>query len=279
MQQIGGNTYSLVGLDTNVMSEVIRDTPDARAGFFSLFSAGYVPCFSGPSLFELRRRPEIYDQFIDFFDVCPCAMLKGEEQLFDDELAAYPDPTAIDPIIMGFSHINTSRGTNLRNLMDVCFQDPTTLGREQAWSTGLQDELLGDWLELKPNFTPKGRRFLPTDGLRFVKTVTQQQVAFRAPEWTEAQRVSGRAIQHVAFPSLRMTQWTVYFRLYATDRRTPERQDVFDTLISTPAPYLDAVVTENFQAHIYEQVKKLDPALQHLKVFTLKGLRAAGRDV
>lgn len=70
-----------------------------------------------------------------------------------------------------------------------------------------------------------------------------------------------------------MTLWTVFFRLYLAARRKPQNQDVFDALISTPAPYLDAVVTENYQAEIYGQVKRLDAAIDTLDVYTLKDLR------
>lgn len=276
MLRINESSYRLVGLDTNVVGEILRDSDGARRGFLSLFADGsHIPCFTVYSNFELRRRTEIYEQFVEFFDVYPCMLLKNEEQLFDDELADYPSPTDVDPALLGFSQLNTERGTNLKNVMAIAFQNPDTLRREREWPK-LQQELLDKWIAMTPNYRPKGKHFIPPDGIQFVKQVTQGQIAERAPDWVRQARDRGESISHKAFPSLRMTAWTVFFRLYLADRR-PEPQDVFDVLISTPAPYLDVVITENFQAEIYRQVRKLDPSLVPADVYTLKDLRAAAR--
>jgi hypothetical protein len=270
--KIGKSTYRLVGVDTNVISEILRDQDGARRGFISRFVAGYIPCFSPYSMFELRKRPDIYEQFLEFFDVYTCMELKNEEQLFDDELAGYPSATDIDPAIWAFSYFNTPRGTNLKNLMDITFKNPDTLRREQEWPQ-LKLDLLAGWVALKANYPPKGSTYIAPEGIPFVKRATLQNVAERAPGWARGMQDSGEAISSAAFPSIRMTLWTVFFRLYVA-RRQPTPQDVFDVLISTPAPYLDAVVTEKHQAEIYRQVKKLDHIIDHLDIYTLKDLRA-----
>lgn len=117
--EIGESTYRLVGIDTNVISEVLREQGGARRGFISRFASGHIACFSVYSTFELRQRPDIYEEFLEFFDIYPCMLLKNEEQLFEDELAAYPTATHIDPTLWGFSHLNTPKGTNLKNLMEI----------------------------------------------------------------------------------------------------------------------------------------------------------------
>ncbi len=271
--RIGRSTYRLVGLDTNVMSEMLRDSATMK-GFVSRFGRGYVPCFSPYSLFELRKRPEIYDQFVDFFDFYPCAILKNEGQLFEDELARYPSTASISPILLGFSTLNASKGTNLRSLIDWLFTDPVVLRREREWP-GLKTELLTCWLALKANYPPKGKRHVPREGIAFAKTVAIQQVVERAPDWARKMHNSGRIISEAPFGSVRMVAWTIFFRFYTADRE-PDTQDVFDVLISAPAPHLDAVVTENFQADIYRQVNRLDPSLHHLDVCALGDLRTAG---
>jgi hypothetical protein len=262
----------LVGIDTNVISEVLRDQDGARRGFIARFATGHIPCFSVYSMFELRQRPDIYEQFLEFFDVYPCMMLKNEEQLFDDELAAYPTAAGIDPAIWAFSYFNTPRGTNLKNLMEITFENPDILRREQEWPNTKLD-LLARWMALKANYPPKGSTYIAPEGIPFVKKATLQNTAERAPDWAREMQDSGEAISSAAFPSIKMTLWTVFFRLYVA-RRQPKPQDVFDVLISTPAPYLDAVVTEKHQAEIYRQVKKLDHIIDHLSVHTLRDLRA-----
>lgn len=155
--------------------------------------------------------------------------------------------------------------------MEITFKNPDTLRREQEWPK-LKQELLRGWVDLKPNYPPKGSTYIAPEGIPFVRKATLQSTAERAPDWTRRMEDSGEAISAAAFPSVRMTLWTVFFRLYLA-RRQPEPQDVFDVLISTPAPYLDAVVTEKHQAEIYRQVKKLDRIIDHLSVYTLRDLR------
>lgn len=273
MLQIGASKYSLVGLDTNIVSEILSDREGARQGLLSFFEKGYIPCFSVYSLFELRCRREIYDNFVNLFDVFPCILLKNEEQLFEEEKAAYPNPTGVNPVLLGISYFNTKRGTNLRNLLKINFENPVVLRREKDWPD-LKKEILSELISLKKNFPPKGRHYLPNDdGIRFVQEATIQQIIFRAPKWVKELSDSSHTLIDTAFPSIRMTLWTIFFRLYVAHQRVPETQDVFDALISTPAPYLDAVITENFQADIYKKVKKLDNILSHSEIYTLKDLR------
>lgn len=276
MLELGSSKYRLVGVDTNVISEILKDHDGARQGFISRFAAGYIPCLSVYSMFELRQRPDIYQEFLEFFDVYPCIMLKNEEQLCADEVAAHPTASNIDPTVCAFSYFNSLRGTNLKNLMETTFKNLDTLRREREWPQ-LKLDLLDGWMALKGNYPPRGSTYIAPEGVPFVRRATLQNVAERAPDWAREVQQSGGTISATAFPSVRMTLWTVFFRLYV-GRRQPTPNDVFDVLISAPAPYLDAVVTEKHQAEIYRQVKKLDHIIDHLDVYTLKDLRAAPLD-
>lgn len=271
MLTLNGTAYRLVAIDTNVISEILRDEVGVRGSFRSRFRVGYVPCFSVYSLFELRRRPDLYEAFLDFFDEYPCMVLKNEEQLIEDELSVYPTAAGLDPTLVGFSYLNRPKGTNLRNVMEVTHKKPGFLLREKEWLT-LKPKLLQGWLDLKPNYPPRGTNYRARDGFDFVRRVTIQNVEERAPDWTRARRERGLEISAEGFPSVRLTLWTLFFRLYVYKRK-PVVQDVFDILLSSPAPYLDAVVTEKFQADIYRQVRRLDAAIENLDVYTLGDLR------
>lgn len=275
MVTVNGNHYRLVGLDTCIISDILRD-PLVRRGFLQLFSGGHVPCFSVYQTFELRKRREIYAQFLELFDVLPCAVLKNEDMLFDDERDTYPSQASIDPTLFGFSLLNRKRGTNLENLMRRSFDDPVTSQREADWPN-LKEEILAEWVAMRPNFKPQGSRFTPVDGLRFVNQVTARQVQERDSGWLQSLESRGESLDVRAFPSLRMTAWSVFFRIYMSHRK-PELQDVFDAVISTPAPYLDVVVTERYQADIYGHVKRFEPSLKSLEVLRIRDLRNAAGD-
>jgi len=199
-------------------------------------------------------------------------MVKGYDELFEAELAAYPNPGAVDPVVMAFSPLNRDKATNLRALLERAFSETNTIQRERDWPQ-LKADLLASWVDLKPNYAPKGARYTGDDGPTFVQIVSLQAIAERNLGWFRQQTLQQLEIDTAAFPSIRMTLWTVFYRLYVYGDRKAETQDVFDALISTSAPYLDAVVTEKHQANIYEQVRKHDEALKHLEVLTLADMR------
>jgi len=49
--------------------------------------------------------------------------------------------------------------------------------------------------------------------------------------------------------------------------------DAMDVKISCIMPYMDAVITENFQANVYKKARKLIPKLNKLEIYTLKDIR------
>ncbi|WP_162307188.1 hypothetical protein [Schaedlerella arabinosiphila] len=46
-----------------------------------------------------------------------------------------------------------------------------------------------------------------------------------------------------------------------------------DVLISSIAPYVDVVITENFQADVYKKAKKFIPQIKELEIYRLKDIR------
>ena len=270
--RIGNNDYSLVLLDTNLFSRISVEPRTYLEALKRLVGDRLaLLCFSPYSLFELRHAPAIYAAFLDVFDLYPCAILKNEGMLFEDERASYYSGQSIDPLLFGFSFLNTKHGTNLRNLTAVVFADPDTAKRELDWPT-LKIELLSDWLRLKRNYPPKGRTYLLPEAKEFARITTLQQIVYRAPEWATELRGRGEKVDVRKFPSVTMTLLTVFFRIYEPVKRKPVPQDVFDVLISTPAPYVDIVITEKMQAEIFRKAKKIFPAISQLEVYTLRDL-------
>lgn len=46
-----------------------------------------------------------------------------------------------------------------------------------------------------------------------------------------------------------------------------------DITISGIVPYLNAVITENYQANVYKKAKSFIPQMQSLEIYTLKDIR------
>lgn len=73
-------------------------------------------------------------------------------------------------------------------------------------------------------------------------------------------------------PSFRMMEYSQFRRIHMTNKKISPN-DVMDVTISCAAPYMDAVITESFQADVYKKAKKFIPQLKHLEIYTLKDIR------
>ena len=138
--KINGNDYRLVLLDTNALSEFSSQANSFRQ-FLSWSSASpmFVPCFSPFSILEIRRRADVYERFKEVFRVFPCILVKSHEQLLDDEVRSYPDPSGINPTLLGFSMLG-GEGMDLDRVLDTAFEDEFVRDREKYWNDGRSEE-------------------------------------------------------------------------------------------------------------------------------------------
>ena len=154
MINLNGNAYRLVLLDTNAVSEFSRQDGSFRHFFsWSNVAPMFIPCFSPFSLLEIRRRLDVYERFKDVFSVLPCILVKGYEQLLDDEVRSYPDPSGIDPTLLGFSKLG-GEGMDLDRVLDVASGDDFFRRREKQWNDGAQD-IVDGIASLVPNYPPE----------------------------------------------------------------------------------------------------------------------------
>ena len=76
---------------------------------------------------------------------------------------------------------------------------------------------------------------------------------------------TGNRINIEKFPALRIMAYSQYSRVHKTGKAI-KPNDVMDVLISSAVPYVDAVMTENFQADVYKKAKKHIKQLKDLEV-------------
>lgn len=272
MREIAGTTYRLVGLDTNVLSVMLKTRNIELRNFVNeSLATNALPCISAWTLLELRKTPRLYEGFQEFFSVYPLVLIKPPNQLRDDEMSAYPDPSSISPILFVFSPLHPDPESRLRAFMTRLFSDSRTLDAESQWDAW-KTEVLQSIESLKGNFPPRQGGYSAEDAARFISMGVPQHLMLHSPSWSERVIERHGDIRHEAFPSLKMYFYTVFYRFYAEQRR-PQPQDVFDIAISGMAPYMDIVICENFQAEIFRKVKRRDPFISHLDVRTLGDLR------
>jgi hypothetical protein len=270
---LNGNDYRLVLLDTNALSEFAKRGESFRR--FLMWSGAqpmFVPCFSLFSVLEMRRRPDVYGRFKELFRVLPCMLVKSHEQLLEDEVRCYPDPSGIDPTWLGFSMLGGEE-MDLVRVLDTASADEFFQGRERYWNDGAQDIVEGI-ASLVANFPSDGDTYSPNEVRNFVEIAGFSQVAMRQPAFAKQMvEIENQAVTISAFPSVKATTYAVWHKFYADRDRTWTRSDAFDIIIASAIPYVDAVVTERHLAEGLRKTKRLDDFIEHLTIQTLRDFR------
>jgi hypothetical protein len=257
------------------VSELVKREGFLRNFFKWAFDAApvYLPSFTLFSVLELRRRPELYQQFLERFGPLPSMLLKSHEQLLEEETRHYPDPSEIDPALLGFSGELGSEGNHLAKVLPFAFSDEALVERERYWNEGEQSIVEGI-VSLVPNYPPtRGEVYVASDVRLFLLMAGLQQLYLRAEGFAESVLAGGESVDIDAFPSLKASLYTVFHKFYVDRNRRPTRSDGFDIINSAATPYVDAVVTENHQAEVLRKTMNRDDFISELQVFTLKDFR------
>lgn len=273
MPTIRGQRFRLALVDTNVLSEIIKDEPLRRSFFGHLNSARTLPAMSIWSVVEIRRRQDLWQGFLELFSVAPFVLFKPPKGTFDAERASYPETDPGAPIQHVFSPADPDPKARTAAFFEDLFRRQQVLDAEIAWPERWKQEVIDSIEGLKPNFPPRVERYDAHDGERFVELGVTQWVNQHAPRWSRRIAKRGTPVASSGFPSVAMHFWTVFFRFYA-EARAPEAQDVFDIMIAGPAPYVEATFTEGFQAEIFRKVQRRGHLLTGLEeIKTLRDLR------
>jgi hypothetical protein len=275
MIRLNATDYRLCLLDTNAVSELVKRQSFLRNFFKWAFDAApaYIPSFTLFTVLELRRKPELYQQFLERFGPLPSMLLKSHEQLLEEETRYYPDPSGVDPSLLGFSGELGSAGNHLGKVLPFAFSDAAIAEKERYWNEGEQ-EIVAGIVSLVPNYPPsKGSAYDASEVRLFLQMAGLQQLGLRAEGFAESVLAGSQPVEIDAFPSLKTSLYTVFHKFYADRNRKPTRSDGFDIINSAATPYVDAVVTENHQAEVLRKTMNRDDFISELQVFTLKDFR------
>jgi hypothetical protein len=275
MIQINGKNYRYGLLDTCILGNILENKQGERVIFIEKFIKSeplIIPCVSIWSVLELRQKRELYQEFLELFSFIPFSILKTADQILRDEIENYPNPNLVDPLLFSFSFFK-KEDESLKNVFSKLFNNPVIIEAEHLWKSKWKKEALDSMLRLKKNFLPQKTNFNSNDTDKFVKEASLQYVIAQNSEWAKRKLRSDALIDINAFPSVKGALYTVFYRFYVA-QRNPELQDVFDILINNSVPYMDYVITENFQADILRKVAKNQKAFSHLEIKTIKEIRS-----
>ena len=135
MITLNGTKYKLVLIDTNILSEVIKNKfQEFRKLLEWTTSQKSILCFSLFTILEIRKISTIYEQFLELFSTIPCIILKSHEQLLQNEVSVYPVSANVNPVLVGFPGVLGK--ARLREVLEKTFNDNQILADEKYWNLG-----------------------------------------------------------------------------------------------------------------------------------------------
>lgn len=270
MISINGTTYKLLLVDTNIISEAIKNKNQEMRRLLEWTSAEkFIICFSVFTILELRKVPILYKNFLDIFSVIPCIILKSHEQLLQDEVSKYPETKDINPINVGFAGMLAK--ANLKETLKMAFENDQIARDEKKWVSN-RESIVEGIEELVKNFPPDNGKYSREKIREFIELAGFQQLALRQKDFVKSFIDSGGAIDIDAFPSIKITAFTVFYKFYI-DQRSSKISDAFDILIFSSIPYVDAVITESHFVDAIKKIKSQDDFIKEIEAYTIKQLR------
>lgn len=275
---IGANNYKLILLDTNAIREIVTNTNMSGKGFLERFFAhssdAYAPCFSIYNVIELMPYQDIYEKFLEFFSTIPCLMMFPVKSIFQREVECYLEGRnfVIDGYIANaFTPLVLKDNYNCKKFFENMAKD-TTLMENIKDEVKTFSSIAMEW-ENRRNKTEKmlKAQHLPLNMIneKFYRTQEKDTIIKDLMNYGISVPL-GVEIFHL--PASRMMEFSQFVRIYQT-RKHIKPNDVMDIQISCIVPYVDAVITENFQADVYKKAKHFIPQLEELEIYTLKDIR------
>lgn len=275
--KIGSNEYKLIFLDSNALREITNNTFSSGKGFINKFmneSNMYIPCFSIYNVMELKPNEEGFQKFIDFFSIIPCFMFFSAKTILQEEYKCYlkNQPLIINnQIVNAFSPLNTNDSHNFRKMI-------TGMLSMESLASCIQSEInelpsvANSWesqrLEAKRNLE-KSKLPLNMIDIKYYKSQENEMITKDLQAWG----FEPSPILNIdKLPAFRIMGYSQFNGIFLT-KKVIKPNDVMDITISCIIPYVDAVITESFQADVYRKAQKLIPQMKKLETYILKDIR------
>jgi len=268
-----GTIFRLAYIDTNVVSEVSKRMEPERSALINLFASERIaPCYSTLSVIEIMEKQDLFRDYHECFGILPSLLVKGHDQLAEEEIKSYPDPIGIDPVICSVWGLRDPHITDPREKLKKLIALSGADRQRDIWKRDIP-VILNGMLSLVPNYPPAGDKYTKKEIKEFVRLINYQHLALQFPSFIKTLESNGQTFDIDAFPSLKMRAFSTFYRFYDNKQRKSKDSDVFDILMSSVIPYIDIAYLEGDQAEILRKIKRIDPFISKLEVKTLADLR------
>ncbi|RAU92167.1 hypothetical protein [Paenibacillus sp. YN15] len=264
-----GKAYNLVYLDTNALSEISKNQFGCQVGFMKKFPATqYAPCFSVYNLREIKQATKAYEHFIEFFSNYSFLLLVDYRTIIREEMLAYNTIYKPNIILSAFNYDDVKDQNSFRNLLSNLWND------EFISQLEIEDQNIKNLAELwgkrrtpninNPLFSSRSTKF--SNDYQIDNTLLL--LHHLEPQWLR----ENMPILINKFPAARVLIFTHFKKIFQANTEV-KKNDVFDVMISSVCPYIEAIVTESNQADVLKQGRKYIKELNKLSILKLREIR------
>jgi len=267
-----GNIYKLCLLDTNVLSEILKNKKKEAVGFLEKYRPDLtVPCMTVYNYIELRRKPELFEEYLRVFSIFSNFLLKPHRLIIQEEVNNQYHTNPISIQIRAFSPLGPTETHDLRDFVNQLFEIPDIAEIERNWR---EEEKVGidSWLKRKSNFKVNRPAANAEDAERYVKRMLLDYLESDRLFSVKKKIESFDEISVENYPAIKTMLYSKYYRIFDPSWK-PYPKEVTDTYIVAAAPYMDIVITEKYQAEILRKVQNRVPGLENLEIATLRDIR------
>ena len=246
--------HKLVQLDTNALSNTVKKGKSILEGILNKYPVEeFVICYSPHSLIELKRSELLFKNYCEGYSFIPSFLLKGIDQIRDFEIRHYGSKT-FDPVLLSPLDFR-ARGKIYPKPKELAkiFTKKVVRKAFGFWEKR-QDSILRGMLGLIANYPPKGSKYSKKEIDKFIRMATYDQIILYDKSFIHKIR-DYPDLNLEAVPSFALQSAMVFNKFYV-DNRKPQQSDVYDIVIASSFPYVDAVITEGNMFQILKQLKQ-----------------------
>lgn len=220
---------------------------------------------------ELKPYDDIYNKFLDFFDIMPCVMFYPPKIIFEQEYNVYVGHTKQ---VLGLEVMRVSspffknKKLMLRNVLNETWNE---IGA--AVETMINDlpEVSKSWMNQRLYSDVKARLDKNYDVTSMAYYLSKEKEAVMRDLLNWGISYEGD-IDMTKFPGARLMEYAQYKKVHGTKKEIT-KNDAMDVTISCIVPYVDAVITEASMAEIFRQSRGHIPQMRNVEIYTLRDIR------
>ena len=267
-----GNVYKLCLLDTNALSDILKNRKKEAVGFLEKYRPDLTaPCMTVYNYIELRRKPDLFEEYLRVFSIFSNFLLKPHRLIIQEEVNNQNNNSPISVLIRAFSPLGRAETHDLRDFVRQLFEMSDIAEIERNWR-GEEKAAIDSWLRRKSDFEVSQSAANADDAERYIKKALLHYLKSDRLISVKKKLESLDTVSLDNYPAIKTMLYSEYYRVFDPSW-TPRLQEVTDTYIIAAAPYMDIVITEKYQAEILRKVQNRVPGLENLEVVTLRDIR------